>query len=1026
MTRTFYTLLLLLLPLHCALAQDDLSEVGHTYVCSIVDLHTGESIYTYDANRKVTPASLTKLFTTAAAISTLGPNATINTPVYYNKETSTLTIVGKADVTLGSRYFSEYSIDGFAQQLASELAKRNIVSIRNLVFEYGYISGRPMASHRLRCDEANYFGAIPTDFTYADNTLAITLESPRGIGSECKVIDVVPSIGYKVRSYVTTYTKNGDSAYVYFNDDGTLLLDGHIPCAKGKFVVKAANNTTPEQFASAFTSALKSKGISVSKSEVAVDSKNRGELVYKYESPQISAIAAQTNRHSVNLFADALLLHLGGESSTTWNAGVKALESFCNKNGIYNFKFTDGSGLSPINEVTARDMTNLLVAMHNLPYADAYERTLAVSGAEGTLSNFGRGTWLEHNFRGKTGSMEGVYGIAGIFTYKGRSYAACQIVNHATSSRGELRDMLQNKLLKIMKQYADQPTPSVSNSEVSNIKYHYMKPVIYQMFTRLFGNTNSTRKHNGTIEENGCGKLNDINDAALESLKSLGITHVWYTGVIRHASTTHYPFMTQHMNANVVKGKAGSPYAICDYYDVDPDLAVDVDNRLDEFKQLIERTHLHGMKVIIDFVPNHVARCYHSEVKSVQFGENDDTTVVFAPNNNFYYQVGQPFQSPVSNLDEAYVENPAKASGNDAFTTTPNVNDWYETVKLNYGVDYRDGSKHFSPTPDTWLKMRDILRYWVSMGVDGFRVDMVEMVPAEFWRWVISQITMVHPHVIFIGEAYDMNKYRDYISAGFNYLYDKVNFYDVVRGVLAGGHNAQEIANTWRRTQDINKNMLYFMENHDEQRIASDYFAGDANKAKPAMMLAALLSRGASMVYFGQELGEKGMDNEGFSGCDGRTTIFDYWGIQSVQQWVGNHTYDEEKLPDETRNLRQWYAKLLNLLNKEEALAYGEIYDLMMSSQHVSVDSSKIYAFVRYCDKRRFLVAVNFADHRQHINLRIPHEVWAAMGTTWNESIRPYDMLGNAGRIVPTSVNNVQNVGVELEIPANDGILLMF
>ncbi|MBR6251415.1 MAG: D-alanyl-D-alanine carboxypeptidase/D-alanyl-D-alanine-endopeptidase [Bacteroidales bacterium] len=1022
MKRALYIFLLIAaIFTQSAKVQADAIDSCATYVCSIVDLETGEEIYNYDADRKVTPASLTKLFTTAAAISTLGTDATFETPVYYNKTSNSLIIIGRADATLGSQYFPEHSLNNFAAHLAKELKKRGITNVSEIVFCPGYIAERPMPSHHLRCDEANYYGAVPTDFTYADNILAVSLESPANIGAESKVLHTSPSINSKIRSYVTTYKKSSDSAYVYFANDGSLIIDGHIPSGKGEFTVKAANNTTPEQFASTFTTALKTNGINIAKSSVE-RVKEFQELIYTYKSPTIAEIATKTNRHSVNLFAEALLLHLAKDERTSWNKGAASLRDFCSKYGIENVKFTDGSGLSPMNEVTAREVTKLLVTMHHMPIADVYESTLAVSGAKGTLSSFGRGTWLENNFRGKTGSMESVFGVAGIFSYEGRKYAACQIVNHSKSSRNELREALKERLLQLM----EQQNKFGKSSNNNNIKYSSMKPVIYQMFTRLFGNTNTTRKHNGTIEENGCGKLNDINDAALESLKNLGITHVWYTGVIRHASTTHYPFMTQHMNANVVKGKAGSPYAICDYYDVDPDLAVDVDKRLDEFKQLVERTHQHGMKVIIDFVPNHVARCYHSEIKPVQFGENDDTSVAFAPNNNFYYQVGQPFQSPVSNLDEPYVENPAKASGNDAFTTSPNINDWYETVKLNYGVDYRDGSHHFSPTPDTWLKMRDILRYWVSMGVDGFRVDMVEMVPVEFWRWVISQINMVHPNIIFIGEAYDMNKYRDYIAAGFNYLYDKVNFYDVVRGVVAGSRPASDIAYTWRQTLDINRQMLYFMENHDEQRIASEYFAGDAIKAKPAVMLATLLSRGATMLYFGQELGERGMDDEGFSGKDGRSTIFDYWGIESLQKWVGNHTYDESQLPQEIQDLRRWYAKLLNTVNREEALQYGEIFGLMMSTQHISVDASKIYAFIRYDGKHRFLVAVNFADHKQHINIRIPAEAWHEMGSTWNESIRPYDMLGNAGRLVPTSVNNTQNVGLELEIPANDGVLLMF
>lgn len=551
------------------------------------------------------------------------------------------------------------------------------------------------------------------------------------------------------------------------------------------------------------------------------------------------------------------------------------------------------------------------------------------------------------------------------------------------------------------------------------------KTLIYQVFTRLYSNMNATRKHDGTIEENGSGKFNDINDAALQSIADMGFTHVWFTGVIRHASTSDYPFISHKANANVVKGRAGSPYAICDYYDVDPDLAVDVDHRMDEFKALVARCHQNGLKVIIDFVPNHVARNYHSDVRPApQLGGDDDTTVAFAPMNNFYYMPGQKFVQPVGDRDEEYVELPAKASGNDAFTPAPSANDWYETVKLNYGVDYLKGGAHFfSPVPDTWYKMRDILRYWADTGIDGFRVDMAEMVPAEFWRWCIGQINMRHPNIIFIAETYDLNQYRDYIAAGFNFLYDKVNFYDTVRAVMTGQAPAYEIGNIWRRTEGIGRNMLYFLENHDEQRIASEYFLGDAMRSKPGVMLSMFMGRGGSMIYFGQELGEKGMETEGFSGKDGRTTIFDYWGIELFQQYVNNHQYDGYKLPDEAKQLRAWYQRLGQIVHKHDALAHGEMYDLMWN-QPIFVDATKLYAFLRYDEKERFLIVVNFSDRVQHTNIRIGDDAWRLMGSTWNECILPVDMMTRQSlQRYRQSVDVIKNQGIEVEIQPWNGII---
>ena len=316
-----------------------------------------------------------------------------------------------------------------------------------------------------------------------------------------------------------------------------------------------------------------------------------------------------------------------------------------------------------------------------------------------------------------------------------------------------------------------------------------MKPIIYQLFPRWFTNYNNTCVSNGSIEQNGCGKMNGFTPQVLNSIKELGVTHIWYTGVIEHAHATDYSrYGITADNPYVVKGKAGSPYAISDYYDIDPDIAVNVPKRREEFEALVERTHAAGMKVIIDFVPNHVARRYSSDAKPVgisDFGENDDNSNFFSPLNDFYYITRQQF-SPSIDLgqgDDAYVEFPAKASGNDCFSAFPDKNDWYETVKLNYGVDYSDNSRHFDPIPPVWFKMLHILRYWASKGIDGFRCDMVFMVPLEFWRWAIPAVKKDYPDLIFIGEIYDVNIYKDFLDAGFDYLYDKVNLYDTLRAI---------------------------------------------------------------------------------------------------------------------------------------------------------------------------------------------------------------------------------------------------
>ena len=503
------------------------------------------------------------------------------------------------------------------------------------------------------------------------------------------------------------------------------------------------------------------------------------------------------------------------------------------------------------------------------------------------------------------------------------------------------------------------------------------KAIIYQVFTRLFGNRCATRCPNGTLGDNGSGKFDDFSDDVLARISQLGVTHVWYTGVIRHATQTDYSsYGIPRQHPEVVKGKAGSPYAICDYYDVDPDLATNVADRMREWEALIQRTHKAGMKVIMDFVPNHVAREYHSICKPQgvkDLGEDDDTHAHFSPLNNFYYCWGNPLDlSAIVDGSADYQEVPAKATGNNQFNCRPGKNDWYETVKLNYGIDYCGGSgvhEHFNPTPDTWLKMVDVMLFWAAKGVDGFRCDMAEMVPAAFWAYATNRVKSRFPHLAFIGEVYNPALYRQYLASGFDYLYDKVGMYDCLRDITCGYRRASDITNQWQRTNDILDHMLYFLENHDEQRVASDFFAGNPWKAIPALMVSCLFQRNPLMIYFGQELGERGMDEEGFSGKDGRTTIFDYWSLDKVARAY----YDTGELSSEERNLRNAYQKIMCLARRERAISEGQVFDLMYVNQHIA---DKQFAFLRKYGMEVLLVVVNFADEAVECDINIPQHAF--------------------------------------------------
>lgn len=565
------------------------------------------------------------------------------------------------------------------------------------------------------------------------------------------------------------------------------------------------------------------------------------------------------------------------------------------------------------------------------------------------------------------------------------------------------------------------------------------KLIIYQLLPRLFGNTKTLNKTYGSVQENGVGKFNDINDKALQEIKKMGFTHVWFTGVIEHATMTDYSdFGIKPDDPDVVKGRAGSPYAIKNYYDVDPDLAVDVKNRMQEYEALINRTHANGLKVIMDLVPNHVARSYTSGTKPAgirDFGQDDDQTKAFDAKNDFYYVLDQPFVVPPGYnpgsdnfksllKDGKFDENPAKATGNDVFSAKPSMNDWFETIKLNYGVDYQNGhTAHFDPIPPLWAKVYDILQFWTLKGVDAFRCDMVEMVPIEFWGWVIPKLKVTYPRLKFIGEAYNTSLYSKYISTGkFDYLYDKVGLYDAIKRLTRDepGATTWDINRVWNHdTTGIDGHMLRFMENHDEQRIASRDFAGNAWYAIPGMIVSATLSTGPVLVYFGQEVGEPGAGTEGFGGNDGRTSIFDYWGVPEHQKWLNNGLYNGEQLSADQKNLRSFYSKLLNIVHSSEALRTGRFYELMLANEHQNGFDQHLYMYLRYTEDQHILVIVNFNRTERTIQVKLPDELLKQLNLSGKQV---FDDLLNGANF---KTNNIAD-GINVKIPGTGGMLLQF
>lgn len=508
------------------------------------------------------------------------------------------------------------------------------------------------------------------------------------------------------------------------------------------------------------------------------------------------------------------------------------------------------------------------------------------------------------------------------------------------------------------------------------------KVIIYQMLPRLWGNIGGKNIKNGTLKDNGCGKFSSIDTISLEYLRSLGVSHVWYTGIIRHATAEDSAGCTPS-SSDWVKGRAGSPYSITDYYDVNPYLADEPENRMEEFHKLVERTHAAGLKVIIDFVPNHVARDYvrfaaahPAPTGMAALGESDDKSVHWKDSNDFFYYPGIPLALPIQN--QTYMEMPAMASGN-SYTSSPGVNDWYDTIKLNYCDTHTE----------TWEKMYDIVNFWAGQGVDGFRCDMVELVPPAFFKWLISRIKKDRPDLLFVAEVYQKTLYSKYIrEIGFDLLYDKSGIYDTLRAIVEKNvkdsgvpvedwQSAKRITWNWQSLGDLQPYMLNFLENHDEQRFASDFFGCDARNSYAALYTALYLNNAPFMLYAGEEVGERGMDNEGFSGRDGRTSIFDWWAPSSLTRLYKYIHGEKEALAPEEETMLDTYRKALKFAAEDNAVSKGTFYDLCYCNYASDgFNPDRHFAFLRDFEDETLLIVCNFSKNDADMKISIPEHAF--------------------------------------------------
>lgn len=524
------------------------------------------------------------------------------------------------------------------------------------------------------------------------------------------------------------------------------------------------------------------------------------------------------------------------------------------------------------------------------------------------------------------------------------------------------------------------PAPTMNNKPVSEHKL-----LIYQLLPRIFGNRRQANKPWGSRDQNGCGKFSDLSEKALHSIREMGFTHLWLTGILDHATCEPHPEMKRPADPpEIVKGRAGSPYAIRDYYALCPDLIDHPDNPFGDFETLLQRCHSAGLKVLIDHIPNHLARMYRGEINGEKgFGAQDDTRQAFSPDNDFYYVPDQALKLPPSAYEAGkkqtgedsemhYKEFPARATGNDCFHAYPADTDWYETVKLNYG-SHPEGGENGSPSSPVWQKMKDILLFWAAKGIDGFRCDMAGMAPLSYWEWVISELKEDFPDLLFIAEIYEPDRYEGFLRAGFDYLYDKVGFYDDLRAIMTHAAPASLLSRSWQHYGGFDHRLLRFLENHDEQRIASIQFCQRPEPGIPAMAAALLMHRGPAMLYFGQELGEAASAAEGFSGKDGRTSIFDYWSLPTIQAWQNEGEWNEAALNQEQKSLRKAYTQLLRLATREKCIRQGILFDLQYAQdENPDYDMQRAFAFLRHLKGEAILCVLWFENEERRLRIAFP------------------------------------------------------
>jgi glycosidase len=531
--------------------------------------------------------------------------------------------------------------------------------------------------------------------------------------------------------------------------------------------------------------------------------------------------------------------------------------------------------------------------------------------------------------------------------------------------------------IKISSNQVENAFSSVGTRSISPLRRPDGAAVIYQLPIRTWG------AHSQGLA--GRGKVTDISDEILKKLALFGIDYLWLTGVMEAASS-------DVLDEDIIKGDAGSYYAIYDSWDVSPQIGT-----MNEFEDLVKRAHSHGLRILIDLVPNHTARDHRTDVlckSKMDFGDQDRQDTFFDVNNNYYYVLNTVFTPPgmFGKGDRRYdrdifrdgvqYESPAKVTGNDVISSHPSISDWFETVKLNYGYNLLGSRGYFDPIPRTWTQISDIAKYWLEKGVDGFRIDFAHAVPIEFWRYFAEKVRDVKGDAFLLAEAYESDlsmklpgfTYQAMYEAGFDSIYNSSLYWNFRNQATEPGN--REFFRTENTVIDRDwvgesgAMFTHYMENHDEVRLASRHFAvGLASREQRAELGLAYTSflsllPGHMLIHGGQELQEDAGVYGSFAGDNGRTSIFDFVYQPQVLAWL------RKDIKPHFLAFRDKYRRLLALKSQSPfRLSHSNnvpTYRNLYATNYKKEQNRWVGAYVRFDGSDRYLVVINSDPFEGH------------------------------------------------------------